>query len=176
MDGVCSDWTYGARRMLNQRFDLNLDPNKESESWDEIMNLVTKDQWRWLWDAGVKRGLFYTLRQVPGTAGALRHLSQKHDIYLLTDRPKAARFDTFRWIVEQLPGIDFAGLVFSKAKWKIPCDIYLDDKPENVLGVIENRAPSIPVLRSREYNKHVEWPWRVNDWEEFIRLVEERED
>ena len=176
MDGVCSNWTKGAREMINQRFGLTLDIFKESDYWDEVEDLVTPKQWKWLWTAGVERGLFARLDVVPGTYGALSHLSDKHDIIILTHRPKASAQDTFWWVSYHLKGVNVQGINLTKDKGSIPCDIYLDDKPENITALAENRPAATPVIRTRKYNEQFEWPFRVDNWEQFVRFVEERED
>jgi 5'(3')-deoxyribonucleotidase len=176
LDGVCANWTKGAKEILNQRWSLDLNLYKESDTWDEVEDLVTPKQWKWLWTAGVERGLFARLDVFPGTVEALQHLSEKHDITLITHRPIKSAQDTFWWVGNRLRGIDFRGLHITKAKWDIPCDIYLDDKPENITALMEHRPTATHVIRTRQYNKHFEWPFRVDGWEQFVRFVEEREN
>jgi 5'(3')-deoxyribonucleotidase len=177
MDGVCSNWVRGSKEMLNERFaNLNLNIYKESDTWDELEDLISKKQWSWLWTAGVERGLFARLPVFPGTHEALSYLSEKHDIFLLTCRPRLAGADTIWWVREHLDGINIQGVHLIKDKWKVPCDIYLDDKPENVIDISENSISATPVIRTRQYNKNLSWPFRVDGWEQFVRFVEERED
>ena len=176
MDGVCCNGVRGAKEMLNERFNLDLNVHSESKTWDEIEDLTTKNQWQWLWTAGVDRGLFARLQAFPGTEEALYHLSNKHDITLITHRPKRAACDTMEWVVRELPRINFKGIVLTEEKWEVPCDIYLDDKPENVQSVLLERPAGLAVIRTRPYNNDFQWPWRVDGWEQFVKFVEERED
>lgn len=176
MDGVCSNWTKGAKEMLNQRWDLGLNTLKESDTWDEVEDLAGKKPWAWLWTAGVERGLFARLDMFPGTYEALEHLSKKHDITLITHRPRKSASDTIWWVGHHLSGIPFKGIIITKEKWEVPCDIYLDDKPENIISLTARRPSATPVIRTRNYNKDMEWPFRIDSWARFVKFVEERED
>ncbi len=175
-DGVCANWYKGAIQALNQRFELDLDECGEPDHWDWIEENITKKQWNWLWSGGVDEGLFGDLDLIEGTYGALGRLTQNHRVYLITKRPQKARADTISWVARNLP-FNFQGIMVEKDKWKVECEIYIDDKPENVEDLKRGRPASYVVLQNRRYNKDFSWPDRVDDWagfERFVKIVERR--
>ncbi len=170
MDGVICNWTKRAIQMLNARFELDLDECGESPHWDWIEENVHKKHWSWLWTAGVERGLFANLELLPGAYDSLKRLTRDHRVYLITNRPQKARKDTIYWVARSLD-FDFQGIITTKEKWEIACDIYLDDKLENVQNLRHHRFTSHQVLFTRAYNEEFEWTPRVKNWIEFERFV-----
>lgn len=169
LDGVTANWTHAAREMLNERFELDLDFG-EPPYWNWIQDQVTKKQWAWLWTAGVQRGLFSRPQVYPGARMALGKLCDQHDVFFLTDRPKRARADTFMWIAKL--GVDAAGLIINKTKTEIECDIFLDDKPDNVVEIQTVFPDASVCLMHRRYNADFVWGNRVLSWEDFVARVE----
>jgi len=171
LDGVCAKWTRGAMQMLNDRFNLDLDIDEEVPHWDWLEETIGKKKWSWLWTAGVERErLFRDLELVPGTLDALDYLTRNHEVMILTMRPRKARVDTIQWIAEHFP-FPFEGIVVHKSKWLTPCDVYIDDRYENVLDIKMHLPDSHVFLRNRRYNQQFDWQWRVNDWSEFVEHV-----
>ncbi len=176
LDGVICNWTKRAIQMLNARFELDLDECGESPHWDWIEENITKKQWAWLWTAGVERGMFATLELLPGAFSALQRLTRDHRVFLITNRPQASRRDTIYWVSKFLP-FNFQGIVTTKEKWEIECDVYLDDKPENVQALRAHRFTSYQVLFRRQYNEYFDWNPIVNNWigfERYVRVLERR--
>jgi 5'(3')-deoxyribonucleotidase len=152
------------------RFELDLDECGDTPHWDWIEENITKKQWAWLWTAGVDRGMFSLLEVLPGAYESLERLTRDHRVYLITNRPQAARRDTIYWVATKLP-FNFQGIVTSKEKWEVECDVYLDDKPENVHDLRVNRFTSNHVLFRRSYNEYFKWSPTVDNWIEFERYV-----
>jgi 5'(3')-deoxyribonucleotidase len=172
LDGVTANWTVAAREMLNERWGHNFDLTREVPHWDYLKTMVTKKQWAWLWTAGVERGLFLRPHVFPGAQAALEYLCDNHDVFFLTDRPKKARAHTIHWISSKLD-VNAAGLMIDKTKTLIPCDVFLDDKPENV-QLIKFEYPKAQVfLMNRLYNEAFTWEPRVSGWDEFMEKVDD---
>ncbi len=55
------------------------------------------------------------------------------------------------------------------------CDVYLDDKPENVLDLSENTKARLVCLMDRPWNQHMETVGtrviRVYGWDDFVSRV-----
>ena len=60
---------------------------------------------------------------------------------------------------------------FRDDKWRIDCDIYLDDAPGQLENYIENRPDKVIVRFVRLYNKPLEGVVDVQNWKEFYSLV-----
>lgn len=179
LDGVCYEWERTARYML-----LNILPNspytkdgplgKESTSWDYIEENVSKDHWNWLWDEGVKLGLFRHGHLFPGTIKAIRQLADIGDVIVCTSRPPQAVPDTVAWLAyQQLPirGIHILG---KEPKSSIPtCDVWIDDKPENCKDLLTTGA--FVCMPDRPWNQcgWVPGVTRTFSWDEFVKIARE---
>lgn len=176
-DGVMYEWERTARFML-----INILPDspytkdgplgKESESWDYIEENVSKEHWNWLWDEGVKLGLFRHGHLFPGTIKAIRQLAELGDVIVCTARPKQAVPDTVAWLAyQQLPihGIHILG---KEPKSSIPgCDVWIDDKPANCVDLLTTGA--MVCLQDRPWNQGFDDPniIRIFNWDQFITVA-----
>ncbi len=170
LDGVCAKWYRGAALALNKRFELDIDEYGEPTHWDFLEESVHKKHWAWLWTAGVERGLFRHLKLENGAYEYLEKLTKEHDVHIITNRPVLAGKDTIAWLAEYLP-FNFRSVTITKKKWEVKCDVYLDDKPENVIALRENRFTSYHVLFRRRYNEYLQWTPSVKTWSEFYDFV-----
>jgi len=181
IDGVMYKWDKTARYML--RDVLPGSPYKktlqqESQGWDWIKENVEPEHWRWLWAEGIKLGLFRYGHLYPGTIQAVRRLAEIGEVVLITHRPKEAITDTLAWL--GLLNLPLAGLhLLTNAEPKSivrpTCDVYLDDKPDNIVDLAENTSAEQVCLMRRPWNK-VWTPEEPNitvvqDWDEFIDTV-----
>jgi uncharacterized HAD superfamily protein len=145
--------------------------------WDYFQNNVTKEQWRWLWSEGIRLGLFRYGHLYSGTIQAIRKLSKIGDVYIITHRPPQAVNDTLDWLAfQRLPikGVSLLTNQEPKSSVKPECDVYIDDKPENVYDLANNTDARLVVLMSRPWNIRVEVAdpiLRVTGWAPFISAV-----
>jgi len=187
IDGVCYMWQktacYMIREVLPNSLYKDLPLREEFWSrWDWLKDQITPEHWEWLWTEGVRLGLFRYGHMYPGTIQAVRTLAeQEHEVVLITHRPKSAVPDTLAWLgLLNLPlsGLHLLTNVEPKSRVRPMCDVYLDDKPDNVEDLFENTDAKAVVLMRRPWNViyepddyktdiHV-----VGDWKNFIRVVE----
>lgn len=182
IDGVCYKWDKTARYML--RDVLPNSPYKEtlqieSQKWDWIKENVSPEHWEWLWTEGIKLGLFRYGHLYPGTIQAIRHLATLGDVVFITHRPKEAVTDTLAWLA--MLDLPIAGLHLltnmEPKSWVRPqCDVYIDDKPDNIVDLVENTEARQVCLMRRPWNA-MWWPETpritvVEDWSDFNDLVE----
>lgn len=189
IDGVMYEWDKTARYMLREV--LPNSPYKdslrtESQSWNYIQEMVLPEHWDWLWDEGVKLGLFRYGHLFPGTIQAVRALAQKNEIIIITHRPKQAVNDTLDWLSYlklPLTGVHILSNGEKKSSVLPHCDIYLDDKPENIVDYLLN-TEAASVLReqpwNRVYARSASWGMvsrhnykahAVNGWDGFAEAV-----
>lgn len=136
---------------------------------------TTKEQWEWLWNEGVKeKHLFLNLDPMDDVYDPLEALAESHDVYLLTTRPASARADTFKWISTHLGEINLAGLQFfatGQSKGEFDADIYLDDTPDQLKLIKQDRPLALVVMRELLHNKDEKWPDRVLSLTEFAQRI-----
>jgi len=59
-------------------------------------------------------------------------------------------------------------------KWRVPCDVYLDDAPHQVEQLHLNRPEAVVCRFVRPWNEAVTGTRDVHDWDEFVTMVEGR--
>ena len=193
IDGVMYRWQKTALYMLrdvlpNSPYGKELcEENWSGWNWPVEDGLVSREHWKWLWDEGIKLGLFRYGHLYPGTIQAVRHLATLGDVELITHRPKEAVTDTLAWLgLLNLPlsGLHLLTNQEPKSIVKPECDVYLDDKPENVVDLFHNTSCRVSCMMSRPWNSGVLLPGVrmgdeprvtrvVHDWPEFIQVVED---
>jgi uncharacterized HAD superfamily protein len=181
IDGVMYQWDRTARYMLREV--LPDSPYKEilkdeSKSWDWIKGQIAPEHWRWLWNEGIKLGLFRYGNLYSGTIQAIRLLAKKNDVILITHRPQKAVTDTLAWLgLLDLPlaGLHLLTNMEPKSGVRPECDIYLDDKPENIEDLWLNTDGHVCLMR-RPWNEHFQLcrdgASTVSNWIEFVAEVE----
>jgi uncharacterized HAD superfamily protein len=177
IDGVMYKWDKTACYMLREV--LPNSPYKDtlkgdSLYWNWIPDQIAPEHWKWLWNEGVKLGLFRYGHLFPGTIQAVRRLAELGDVVLITHRPKAAVGDTLAWLsLLNLPISGLHLLTNSEPKSLVmpQCDIYLDDKPENITD-LHNNTKGLAVLRRQPWNRDYITRASVENWDQFIAEVE----
>lgn len=180
IDGVMYQWSKTARYMLREI--LPNSPYKhgpletESTSWDYIQQNVSKEHWNWLWDEGVKLGLFRHGHLYPGTIKAIRELADLGDVIVCTARPKQAVEDTAAWLAYQRLPVHGLHILGKEPKSSIPvCDVWIDDKPSNCLDLLTTGATVC--LMDREWNQDfvaaLHGIYRVRTWDGFIQIAKQ---
>jgi hypothetical protein len=183
LDGVCYQWTKTARYMLREI--LPNSPYKhgplqtECTRWEYIRDHIKPEHNRWLWKEGVALGLFRHGHLFPGTIKALRQLDRIGDLVAITQRPTSAIEDTMAWIAfHRLPFREVHVLQGQSKTSVRPCEIYIDDKPENCEELaLMPHAPGV-AMPSRPWNidQQPERTQRVQSWDEFVTLARSLRD
>lgn len=162
LDGVVYEWDRTARYLLrNYRGVEGL--HSESTSWNWIQQNVEPEDWRWLWNEGVKRGLFRYGHMTKGARIGLEALLDiGYKLLVVSHRPAHAINDTLDWISMFFKDIPLEGvhlLTQGENKAQVNADILIDDKPENIRDWLD--AERVAVL--------FEHPWNVN-WTKACHL------
>jgi len=180
IDGVMYKWDKTARYMLREV--LPDSPYKETlkqeaQHWDWIKDNVSPEHWDWLWTEGVRLGLFRYGHLYSGTIQAVRKLATLGEVVLITHRPKQAVNDTLDWLAfQQLPisGVHLLTNMEPKSQVQPECDVYLDDKAENVLDLAKNTSGEAYLMRR---------PWNMTllptapsvvTWDQFVNTIRYR--
>ena len=145
-------------------------------SWNWIKDNVSKEDWRWLWSEGVELGLFRHGHLHQGTIEAVRELSLRGDVVIITQRRPNLMQDTLDWLsYHKFPINELHLLHEDEAKSSVPhCDYYVDDKPDNVIDLRDNTKAAMVFLWQRPWNKGFVWPGVriVKTWEGMIGQID----
>ncbi len=185
LDGCVYQWDKTARFMLRNILPdspYKEDPalKRESQYWDYIKAVVDPEHWEWLWTEGIRLGLFRYGHLYPQAVQSIRDLAEEHEIVLITHRPRAAITDTLAWLgLLNLPlsGLHLLTNQEPKSRVQPQCDVYLDDKVDNILDLHRNTKAKMVCLMGQPWNKeYAGWSnriERVHNWPQFIQVIKE---
>ncbi len=173
LDGVCYEWSRTAMYML-RRFRGCSFAHEESQTWDYIHDNVPKADWKWLWDDGIKNGLFRYGHMVKDARIGLEALyAAGHKLIIVSHRPETATTDTLDWVSLYFKNIPLAGfslLSNNEPKTEIPWDLLIDDKPENIDNAIGHARQAW--LFDQPWNQHYDSIIRVYGWQGVVNSIE----
>jgi 5'(3')-deoxyribonucleotidase len=172
LDGVVADFDGAWIDRYNAEFNTAITPDAVSH-WDvypEITHFADmRAFWRWVRrDDGP--GIFRRLQPYDGAIAALHDLHQaRHHIAVLTSRPQWAAADTSAWITEHQIAADEVHLLSDK--WRVPCDLYLDDAPHTLQSLAAERPHSLICRFVRPWNRPLLGVTDIADWPAFEALI-----
>lgn len=173
LDGVVANFTHGWMRFYNRDFGTNLKV-EDSRDWGDLVGLT---HFRnigefWTWSSQLDgRSVFWHLEPFPGAVEAVQRLAgDGHEIVILTTKPDFAVTDTHEWIARH--AIPTTEIHILEDKWRIDCDIYLDDGPHVLEGLLRHRPDRVVCRYVRPWNRPLEGALDVHDFDEFRRLVD----
>lgn len=156
----------------NAEFGTNLTPALVTK-WDAMVSLThfrsIAEFWEWTRN-GSGPGLFRNLPIFTDAKPALDRLSRNHDIVILTTKPPWANAETFSWIGEH--AIPTREVHIIGDKWRVECDVYLDDGPHNLESLVSERPDRIVCRFIRPWNDAVPGVIDIDDWDTFEALVD----
>ena len=172
LDGVCYNYSATACHLLNSNKGYNLDWT-ETNSWGWLQDQVKKEDWRWLWNEGVKKGLFRYGHLIKGAEEGVQELAKLGKIVVVTSRPTAAIQDTIDWLsFMRFPVAELHILSHGQNKAEIKPDIAIDDGPKNIKDYYAADIPCI--VYDTPYNKDINYLdyWeRAFGWKDVISII-----
>ncbi len=177
LDGVVANFTQGWMHFYNRDFGTSL-VVADSQRWHDLVDLThfrdIDEFWRWTSDLD-GRSIFWHLEPFPGAIEAVQALDEEgHDIIIVTTKPGFAVDDTHEWIEEH--GIPASEIHILEDKWLVDCDVYLDDGPHVLPGLVEHRPNATVCRYVRPWNEPVPGAIDVRDFDEFREVVDRLSD
>jgi 5'(3')-deoxyribonucleotidase len=174
LDGVVSDFNEGWMSRYNAEYGTALTPDMVT-TWDAMIPLTrfadVDEFWSWA-EQGSDPRLFRNLPLFPGALASLQRLSLNHDIVIITTKPAWATSDTFAWIADN--AIPTREVHITDEKWRVDCDVYLDDGPHNLASFARERPDRTTCRFVRPWNEAVSGTVDIVDWDSFETLVDQR--
>lgn len=174
LDGVVADFNKGWTDQYERDFGVAI-PVEAVTTWSGMVGLTHFPDmpafWKWARDFG-NGSLFRHLETFPEALPTLERLSGDHDIVIITSKPDWAIWDTMAWLSERrLPTREIHIVKMRYPKWKISCDVYLEDAPHQLNALATNRPGATTCRFVRPWNDPVDGVRDVNTWQEFEDLV-----
>ena len=164
VDDLLMECTSYAIRLANEQY-----------RFDPPMTIYEKYQWGKMGTRAdaiypyFKDGEFYRTQPVyPGAKEFVRRLSQMTEVYICTAVPPQFMGIRAQRIMEEFPEIPADHIYMGSRKDKIHTDILFDDAMHNIL----NSGAKYPILMRRPWNQEATGMLAVNNYEEFLKLVE----
>ncbi len=174
LDGVVADFNAGWVARYNREFDANLTTDMV-DSWDAMGDITHFPTLRafWAWaENGDDDSVFRHLDPYPDALEALERLSANHHIVIISAKFEWAVHDTFAWIADRR--IPTREVHITYAKWRVPCDVYLDDSPHQIEELSTHRPEAVVCRYVRPWNRPVYGVRDVDSWHDFETLVDQR--
>lgn len=176
LDGVVANFNLGWMTRYNVEFGTHLTEDLV-DHWDAAGDLThfpdLTDFWDWAGAAGGGPSVFRNLTAYPGAIETLRELALDHDIVVLSMKPDWAAADTFAWIADHR--IPTREIHLLRDKWKVDCDVYLDDSYQALTALVEHRPEATVCRFVRTWNEPVAGARDIRDWGEFCSFIKEEE-
>jgi 5'(3')-deoxyribonucleotidase len=173
LDGVVANFIKGWMSFYNRDFGTGL-VVENSQRWNDLVDLTHFEDMGQFWDWSSDldgRSVFWHLEPFPGAIEALRELANTgHDIVIITTKPEFAVGDTHEWVARH--EIPAAEVHILDDKWLVACDVYLDDGPHVLPGLVENRPQATVCRYVRPWNRPVRGALDVHDFVEFREIVD----
>jgi len=174
LDGVVADFNAGWMSRYNADYGTSLTPEMVT-SWNAMIPLTgfadVDEFWDWA-EGGPDPRLFRNLPLYPGAIESLRRLSLDHDIVIITTKPEWAISDTFAWIADN--AIPTHEVHITGEKWRVDCDVYLDDGPHNLEALAQERSDRTICRFVRPWNVPIPNVIDIDHWDTFEALVAQR--
>lgn len=172
LDGVVADFTSGWVQKYNDEFDAELVP-ESLQTWNGMQEMThfpdMQEFWAWASGHGGD-SVFRHLETYDGATEALGRLTEEgHDVVILTTKPDWAVHDTFAWISDHR--IPTKEVHILHRKWRVPCDVYLDDAPHQIHRIHIERPEAHMCRFVRPWNAPVAGVHDIAEWPHFVQLV-----
>ena len=111
---------------------------------------------------------FEMQKPYPGAQEFIRQLSKKGTIYILTAVEPEIMGIRAMAILKYFPEIDPHNIILTSSKDLVDIDVIYDDGAHNILS----SKAKFPVLMRRPWNQHISGVLAVNNYNEFLHLID----
>jgi len=163
IDGVVCQFAPIANQWLATRLGVPPQP-VDKWNWFENYGPDGPAAWKafWWWVEDTNGGVFISLDPEPYALDAIKDLVRRgHEVCFITHRNPRYLHAMHTWLRRnKLDAADVFEVHCTKEKWSVDCDIYVDDRPDNVRDLMDHGKDAYLMLQ----------PWNTKDWFEDNRL------
>lgn len=179
LDGTCADFYGRMREIAAEWTEQPLESLPEEPEWGLGNWGVGKENYpRFHRFAVTQRGLFETMKPLPGAAPAIRRLGTEGvRIRIITHRlfiryfHEVAVQQTVRWLDHW--SVPYWDLCFMRDKGEVGANLYLEDSPENIAG-LRGRDKDVLILSNATNETLPDQPGgRARGWAEAEDMIRE---
>ncbi|CAN5597168.1 hypothetical protein BH24ACT5_BH24ACT5_17600 [soil metagenome] len=175
LDGVVCDFNAGWMDLHRSEFGSELEPDMVV-GWDNLHELGgfadMRAFWRWAQGTEDRPSIFRHLEPYPDALDTMHALrGAGHRVVIVTAKPDWAIPDTLRWLADHEVPTNEIHIVYDK--YRIDCDVYLDDSPIVLPALVEHRREATVCRMVRPWNAAVDGTADVADWPAFRAVVED---
>jgi len=173
LDGVVADFTQGWTSQYKIDFGNEIKEEDITE-WGLSKPLThfeeEVDFWNWAKDFNGS-SIFRNLNTYENAVKVLFEISMDgHEVVIISSKPWWSIHDTLIWLGEnKIPSKE---IHFLEDKWKIDCDVYIDDAPHQLENFVKNVPDKLILRFVRPYNRPVAGTKDLNSWLELNSLLE----
>ena len=164
IDDLLMECTAYAIRLANEKY--KFDPPMtiyEKESWGKLGRRIDS-----IYPYFSDPEFYRTQPVYEGAKEFVRRLSQMTEVYVSTAVPPEYMGIRAQRIMEEFPEIPADHIYMGARKDKIQVDILFDDALHNII----NSSATYPILMRRPWNQEATGIMAVNNYDEFLKLVE----
>ena len=172
LDGVVANFTKGWTKYYEEEFGKKiLEDDIQSWGLSEPLTHFKEDLDFWKCAKDINgSSIFRNLEVYENSVETLNELSKSgHDIVIISSKPWWSIHDTLMWLGENK--IPTKEIHFIEEKWKIDCDVYIDDAPYQLDRYVKRRKDKTIIRFVRLYNDPIEGVHDLNDWNDLIALL-----
>ena len=172
LDGVVANFTKGWTTQYEAEFGKKI-LEKDITEWGLSKPLTHFEEeidfWNWAKNINGS-SIFRNLDIYEYSLEILYDLSKMgHEIVIISSKPWWSIHDTLMWLGEKK--IPTKEIHFIEDKWKIDCDVYIDDAPYQLDNYVKNLNNKVIIRFVREYNDPVTGALDLNEWKDLIPLL-----
>lgn len=167
MDEVIADFYVKDLQMYNELFDADLNINDLSDQYVSELYPETNTIMKFIRNT---KGFFKDLPVMEDAQEVIQELLDKHEIFITSaamDFPNSFD-DKFYWLQNHFPFIDKTNIVFCGNKSIIKADYLIDDHVHHFNGFSGEG-----ILFTAHHNKKLDFPCRVDNWQEVRELFKQ---
>lgn len=178
VDGVLSDFTSSARKLLKELFNGKPSDDLIQTSWAFDSLGITPEEESWMWKRiDTIPNWWLNHGKMPHT-DLLPQLCEKHRVIFITNRKDGAGWpieDQTKIWLKRTFGVVNTNVIISDQKGPVAkglkLDYFIDDRPKNYKEVYDESPATMAYLLDATYNQECQGAARARSFNEFARMI-----